>query len=188
MPGRSYQKKIRHPRCPFSPPFPEYLIGGISIMTKLTNSAPTRVLLAGLVAAILSLTTGTASVSAEERRNGQLHLIKECSQYNFQPGGFCTVTASNLDAIAGGTKVYYDQAFGIPAGMLDSNVLLYAGIGNFAAGRCTVEASTGLGVCTFSDGTGQFAGFTARVDVRIDFLTGLTYWDGTYSFNPLPPR
>jgi len=156
-------------------------------MTKLTNIAP-RGLVAGFATLILSLTMGAAWVSADSPRNGQLHLIKECSQYNFQPGGFCTVTSSSLDAIAGGTKVFYDQAFGIPAGMLDSNVLLYAGVGNFAVGRCTVEASTGLGVCTFSDGKGQFAGFTARVDVRIDFLTGLTYWDGTFSFSPLPPR
>ncbi len=154
-------------------------------MTKLTNIAPTRVLVAGLLAAlILSLTTGAASISAEEPRSGQLHVTKDCSAYTFLPGGFCTITSSNLGVIAGGTKVYYDQAFGIPAGMLDSNVLLYAGIGNWAVGRCTVEASTGLGLCRFSDGKGQFAGFSARVDVRIDFLTGITYWDGTYSFGP----
>jgi hypothetical protein len=149
-------------------------------MTKLLGS----VALAAITFALIPKST----LSADSPRNGQLHLIKDCSQYNFQPGGFCAIRSSNLDAIAGGTKVFYDQAFGIPAGMLDSNVLLYAGIGNWATGRCTLEASTGLGVCTFSDGTGQFAGFTARVDVRIDFLTGLTYWDGTYSYNPLPPR
>ena len=149
-------------------------------MTKLLGS----IALAAVTFALMP----KATLSADSARNGQIHLIKECSQYTGLPGSFCTITSSNLDAIAGGTRVYYDQAFGIPAGMLDSNVVLHAGVGNFATGRCTVEASTGLGVCTFSDGTGQFAGFTARVDVRIDFLTGLTYWDGTYSFNPLPPR
>lgn len=151
-------------------------------MAKLTNIAA-RKLVAGFATLILSLTAGAALVSADSESNGQLHLIKDCSQYNFQPGGFCTIKSSNLAAIAPGAKVYYDQAAGIPAGMLDSNVLLYAGIGNWAVGRCTVEASTGLGVCTFSDGKGQFAGFRARVDVRIDFATGLTYWDGTYSFS-----
>ena len=151
-------------------------------MTKRTNLAPTRVLVAGLAALTLSLTTGVASASEDSGRNGQLHLTKDCSQYTFLAGGFCTITSSNLAAIAPGAKVYYDQAAGVPAGMLDSNVLLYVGTGDWAVGRCTVQASTGLGRCKFSDGTGQFAGFSARVDVRIDFSTGITYWDGTYRF------
>ena len=40
----------------------------------------------------------------------------------------------------------------IPAGMLDSNVVLDAGNGNRAVGRCTLDLVTGLGLCTFSDG------------------------------------
>jgi hypothetical protein len=156
------------------------------IMTRIFASA--LVLAAGAAALAVSLTTGAASVAADSERSGPLHLMKDCSAYTFLPGGFCTITSSNLGAIPGGTKVYYDQAAGIPAGMLDSNVLLSASTGNWATGRCTVDAKTGLGLCTFSDGTGQFAGFTARVSVRIDFLTGITYWDGTYRFNALPGR
>ena len=72
---------------------------------------------------------------------------------------------------------------GIPAFGLDSNVVLDAGNGNRAMGRCTLDATTGTGLCTFGDGTGQFAGFHARVDVS--YLGGADFaWDGTYSFSP----
>ena len=80
-------------------------------------------------------------------------------------GSFCTITSSNLSRILVGSTIVYDQAAGIPAGMLDSNVVLDAGNGNRAVGRCTLDFSTGLGLCTFSDGTGRFAGFQARVEV-----------------------
>jgi hypothetical protein len=70
--------------------------------------------------------------------------------------------------------------------MLDSNVVLEAATGDSAVGRCTLDLSTTLGLCTFSDGTGHFAGFSARVDVSpfpppdgVDI-----HWDGTYSFDP----
>jgi hypothetical protein len=94
---------------------------------------------------------------------------------------------SNLAAIVVGSKVYYDQGAGTPQGLLDSNVVLDAGNGNRAVGRCTLDFTTGLGLCTFSDGTGQFTGFHARVDVS--YLGGVNYaWDGTYSFSPEPDR
>ena len=68
-----------------------------------------------------------------------------------------------------------------PAGMLDSNVVLDAGDGDRAVGRCTLDATTGLGLCTFSDGTGRFAGFNARVDVAGD---GINWrWEGSYSLS-----
>ena len=99
-------------------------------------------------------------------------------------GRFCTITSSNLARIKVGSKIYYDQASGIPAGLLDSNVVLDAGNGNRAVGRCTLELATGLGLCTFSDGTGQFAGFNARLNVAAS--RGGVNWrlDGTYSFDP----
>ena len=80
------------------------------------------------------------------------------------------------------------QAFGIPAGNLDSNVMLFVSSGNFAAGRCAVEAATGKGLCAATDGLGPPAGFTARINAVINFTTGITYWDGTYSFESLPDR
>jgi hypothetical protein len=145
-------------------------------MTKLLVS------LAGPLALTLALTTGAALA---DERNGQLHVTKECSQDKGAAGDHCTITSSNLAEIKVGSKVFYDQAAGIPTGLLDSNVVLDAGNGNRAVGRCTLDLTTGLGLCTFSDGTGQFARFTARVDV--DCRSGCR-WDGTYSFRPEPER
>ena len=75
----------------------------------------------------LALITGGSPVSASAERRGELHLTKECSQYTGLPGSFCTFTKSNLAAIKRGSRVFYDQADGIPTGMLDSNVVLDAG-------------------------------------------------------------
>jgi hypothetical protein len=136
---------------------------------------------------ILSLSTGGPTVSASSERNGQLHVTKECSQNTGMPGTFCTITSSNLPEITVGAKVFYDQQAGIPAGMLDSNVVLHVGTGDWAVGRCTLDGSTGRGLCTFSDGVGPFTGFRARVDVAPSGGPNFR-WDGTYSFKSQPPR
>jgi hypothetical protein len=143
------------------------------------------VLVAGFVALTLLVGAGAAPVWASSGNNGQLHLEKECSQATGAPGDFCTFTASNLAEIPIGSKVFYDQAAGIPAGLLDSNVILDAGDGNRAIGRCTLDFATGLGLCTFSDGTGEFTGFEARVEV---VCGSSCTWDGTYRFRSQPPR
>ena len=139
--------------------------------------------IAGLVALTLSLGPAAASVAASGR-SGKLHITKECSAYTGGAGSFCTITSSNLAAIPAGSKVLYDQAVGIPAGLLDSNVVLDAGNGNRAVGRCTLDGVTNLGICTFSDGTGELTGFTARVNVS-PFPNDLVnyHWRGSYSFN-----
>jgi hypothetical protein len=133
----------------------------------------------------LALVTGAASVSASTERKGELHLTKECSQYTRLAGSFCTFTSSNLAEIKVGSKVFYDQADGIPSGLLDSNVVLDAGTGNRAVGRCTLDDTTNLGLCTFSDGTGHFSGFHARVKVD---CRSICRWDGTYSFSSMDDR
>ena len=120
---------------------------------------------------------------------GDLHVTKECSAYTGAAGGYCTITSSNLAAIKAGSKVYYDQAAGIPAGLLDSNVILDAGAGDRAVGHCTLDLGTSLGLCTFSGGTGQFTGFHARVDVSpVQGIAKNYHWDGTYSFGAGPGR
>jgi hypothetical protein len=129
-----------------------------------------------------------ASVSADSQRNGDLHVTKECSQYTGAAGSFCTITSSNIPEIKVGSKVVYGQAAGIPAGMLDSNVVLEVGAGNWAVGRCTLDLGTGLGLCTFSDGTGPLAGFQARVDVSPPTDGKNWHWTGTYRFSPQPDR
>jgi hypothetical protein len=124
----------------------------------------------------LLLITGASSASASSERSGELHVTKECSEYTGSAGSFCTFTQSNLAAIKVGSKIFYDQPDGVPAGMLDSNVVLDAGTGNRAVGRCTLDDTTNRGLCTISDGTGQFAGFHARVQAD---CTSICRWDGT---------
>ena len=130
---------------------------------------------------------GVASVSAADARNGQLHMEKDCTEYAGKAGDHCTVTISNFATIPTGSHIFYDQAAGVPTGVLDSNIVLDAGNGNRGVGRCTLDLATGLGLCTFSDGTGTLAGFTARVNVSCPGGP-ICALNGTYSFNPLPPR
>ena len=147
---------------------------------RLMTASCALVLFAG-AALTFSMTSGAAPVWAFSEESGDLHVMKECSRSTGAAGSFCTITASNVEPIKVGSKVYYDQAAGTPAGLLDSNVVLDAGAGNRAFGRCSLDLSTGAGLCTFSDGTGQFAGFHARIDVS--YMGGPNYgWSGTYSF------
>jgi len=161
-----------------------------SMKLKVINGIFALALVVGVVALTLSLSAGAASVStssAPDARNGQLHVTKNCTGYEGHAGQSCTITSSTLAAIPANSTVVYDQAAGIPAAMLDSNVILDAGNGNRAVGRCTVDDTTSLGLCTFSDGTGQFAGFQARVEVS--HISGDDWaWDGTYKFSPVSPR
>ena len=157
-----------------------------ALRVKLMKTSFALVLFAG-AALTFSMTSGAALVWASSEKKGDLHVTKECSQYTGAPGSFCTITASNIGPIKVDAKVYYDQAAGIPAGLLDSNVVLDAGAGNRAFGRCSLDLSTGAGLCTFSDGTGQFAGFQARIDVT--YPGGTSYdWNGSYSFSPRHDR
>jgi hypothetical protein len=133
------------------------------------------VLVAGLVAL-------TLSVSASSARKGELHIVKECSENTGLPGAFCTITSSNIAAIPAGAKVFYFQSAIPSTGLLDSNIVLDAGNGNRAVGRCTLDLATSLALCTFSDGTGQLTGFHARINGSPD-PDQINYdWDGTFSF------
>lgn len=138
-----------------------------------------------LVAGGTHVAASPASGRVDGERQGVIHIRKNCSDYTRLAGGFCTIVESNFDGIPKGSVVHYTQAFGIlnPA-WLDSNVVVDAGNGNKAVGRCTVDFSIGTpGVCTFSDGTGELAGFTARVDVTTVAVPPADFfWDGTYRF------
>jgi hypothetical protein len=158
-----------------------------ALRVKLMTASFALVLFAG-AALTFSMTSGAAPVWAFSDRGGNLHVIKECSQWHGNAGEFCTITASNVGPIKVNSRVYYDQAAGspvgpgVPAGMLDSNIVLDAGGGNRAFGRCSVDLSNLTGLCTFSDGTGQFAGFQARISVTPLGLPNFG-WSGTYSFS-----
>jgi hypothetical protein len=155
-----------------------------------TTRVPLSIL--GLLIGASILAPGNTSLSASFGRSGFLQVEKECSEYRGQPGQFCTITLSNISEITPGSKVFYTQAAGIPAGILDSNVVLDQGDGTSrAVGRCTLTLATGHGLCTFSDGTGRLAGFHARVDVTPPGFAGDDWhWRGTYRFsrNGVHPR
>ena len=143
-----------------------------------------RVLMLALVppVAIALLSAGVAT--ADSFRRGQVRITKECEEYTGAAGAFCTITSSNIAEIPVGSKVLYSQAAGVPANLLDSNVVLDAGNANRAVGRCTLDLMTGLGLCTFSDGIGSLAGFPARVDVSPPAVGSVDWtWRGVFQFN-----
>jgi hypothetical protein len=126
----------------------------------------------------------TPSLSAAPR-SGDLHVTKECTQYTGRAGSFCTITSSNVKAIEVGSRVIYAQAAG--AASLDSTVVLDTpGPGNNQAfGHCALNFATGLGLCTFSGGTGKFMGFSATAHITPPTPQDPDdwHWDGTYSFS-----
>lgn len=149
----------------------------------ITISALVLSLVAGFVALTLALSTGAGRASAQAERSGALHVTKNCSAFNGAPGSYCTITASNLAAIKVGSTVFYDYPIilATPTGLFDSNVVLDVGPGDWAIGRCTLDNTTNLGQCAFSDGVGPLAGFTARV--KVSSTDGVNYqWNGTYRF------
>jgi hypothetical protein len=113
-------------------------------------------------------------------------VTKECSEYTGLAGQFCTITSSNVKAIEAGSRVIYRQA--PSATSLDSDVVLDTpGPGNNKAfGHCALDLTTGLGLCTFSGGTGMFTSFSATAHVSPPTAEDPLnwHWDGTYSFNP----
>lgn len=113
-------------------------------------------------------------------RSGELHVIKECSEYQGRAGDFCTIVSSNLEDIVVGAKVIYAEAVGETS--LDTDVVLDAGSGNIASGHVVLDLASDSGVVTFSSGSGTFTGFQARADVTPD-PESRSHWDGTYSFD-----
>jgi hypothetical protein len=150
-------------------------------MTGLTRF-PTRLLL--VAATILSVAALAPSVAASSPRSGDLHVTKECSQYNFAAGGFCTITSSNINAIKVGSTVVYAQAADFNSMTLDTDIVIVRQGNSIAYGHVFLDLVTGAGTVTLSGGTGEFRWFTATsVDAT---PTGFPNWawDGTYSFSP----
>ena len=132
---------------------------------------------------VLGFSVPAASSKNQALRGTQpFHGTKDCSGATGLAGGFCTFRSSNVKALPVGSKIFYLQ----PGGKwgLNSDTAIYAGPGNIAAGHCLLRLATGIGLCTFSDGTGTLAGFHARVRVTADSsIPQLWHWDGTYSFD-----
>jgi hypothetical protein len=172
------------------------------MFSKSVSNRTFGVISVALLFAVAALTVAlrTKAVLAQngDGQAGTIHVIKDCSQYNNNAGDYCTIVSSNLRSIPPGAHVFYTQA--APAAnpgdpfateynyvSLDSNVVLHVATGDWAVGRCTLNPDGATGLCTFSDGTGPLAGFTAHVNVS--FAGGNNFrWDGTYSFSPRPVK
>jgi hypothetical protein len=134
----------------------------------------------------LALTlAGAFAVASQARttapsRAGALQVAKVCpsSTYQGQPGGYCTITSSNVSAIPAGAKVFYFEA--LVGTQLESDLVLYAGPGNVALGHVTLSLESATGVITFRGGTGDFRGFHATADVTYDQQAEVWHWNGTY--------
>jgi hypothetical protein len=123
-----------------------------------------------------------ASASAQTRA---LHITKNCSEFQGQAGGFCTITSSNLTTIPVGSRVFYLKAADFTTGQLDSDIVLYTGPGNSALGHVVLNLVTMTGTITLNGGTGHFRHFHARA--AVSFIGDSTHkdwaWNGTYSFS-----
>jgi hypothetical protein len=118
---------------------------------------------------------------ASAPRAGILNVTKNCGQYDFTAGSFCTITSSNLNAIPADSKVVYLSAADLDHHVLDSDLILYTRGANAAYGHVVLDLRTFTGTVTFSGGTGQFKKFSASVAVSP--LGGLDFgWTGPYSY------
>ena len=148
---------------------------------------PTKrlLLVTATIAALALLAPSAAAASGGSSHSRDLHITKECSEYTRLAGGFCTITSSNLAAIPVGSKVVYEQALGVGSTVLETDITLDPpGPGDVAFGHVHLDLAAGLGVATFTGGTGKLTGFTASVVVtpQAGVFRGW-HWDGTYRFS-----
>jgi hypothetical protein len=117
-------------------------------------------------------------------RGGELHVTKNCKDYNFGAGDFCTITSSNVNAIKDHSRVVYASAADLTAGLLDSDLVIDGPGDNDAYGHVVLDLSTLSGVVTLSGGTGTFRHFHAGPLVVACPAFPNCSWDGLYSFSP----
>ena len=142
------------------------------------SSGMSKTRFATLVAVVFALALAVPAL-ASAPREGTLIVTKECSQYTGEPGSFCTITSSNLNAIPAGSKVVYASA--PAAGVLDSDLVVQSRGANVAHGHVVLNVATGTGTVTLSGGTGQFKKFSTSV--AVSYLGGADFlWIGPYSY------
>ena len=112
--------------------------------------------------------------------DGTLHVTKECSEYTGKAGSFCTITASNCDAIPIGSKVVYAKAEAADCGS-DTDLVINTPNGDAGYGHVVIDAKTQTGTVTLKGGTGQLAKLAG--DLKVAPLAAPNYsWDGPYSY------
>ena len=145
----------------------------------------------GLLLAVVMVGAFATPGSAENTGNprwGWLHVTKECSQYSGLPGGFCTITGSNLNAIQPGMKVIYASAPDFTALTLNSDLVLDGPGQNDAYGHVKLSLQTFTGPLTFSGGTGQFQRVPRDPVGRLQARRQPLYVGRTVLLHPLRPR
>jgi hypothetical protein len=140
----------------------------------------TLALILALATAGFVATTGSARTTT---RSGELHVTKECSEYQGNAGDFCTITSSNIPAIKPGMRVFYASAADFGAGTLDSDLVLDGPGHNNAFGHVELNLATFTGVVTFSRGTGRFSHFHAGPLAVACPAFPACSWDGAYGFS-----
>jgi hypothetical protein len=142
---------------------------------------PSFILPVALAAAAVAAIVGSAQATP---RSGELHVTKNCRDYNFAAGDSCTITSSNLNAIKDHSKVVYTSAADLTALVLDSDLVIDGPGNNDAFGHVVLDLSTLSGVVTLSGGTGKFTHFRAGpIAVACPDFPDCS-WDGPYSFDP----
>ncbi len=145
----------------------------------MTIKATLGLLLAAVVAGAFAV-AGSASP-----RGGELHVTKNCRDYNpLVAGSFCTITSSNLNAIKDHSRVVYASAADLTSGLLDSDLVIDGPGNNNAFGHVVLDLLTLSGVVTLSGGTGSFSHFHAGPLVVACPAFPDCSWDGQYSFSP----
>ena len=94
------------------------------------------------VVMVAAFATAGAAENSGTPRSGELHVTKECSQYSGLPGGFCTITGSNLNAIDVGMKVVYASAPNFVTLTVNSDLVLDGPGNNDAYGHVVLDLQT----------------------------------------------
>jgi hypothetical protein len=156
---------------------------------SLQRKSSTAKAIFGLLLAVV-MVGALATAGSASPRSGKLHVTKECSENTGLPGGFCTITGSNLNAIDPGMKVIYTNP-AVANGELSSDLYVDGPGNNDAYGHVDLnvdpKSSVPLfsGPLTLSGGTGRFSGFHATIHVTCTLPAGSPCaWDGPYSFTP----
>ena len=135
-----------------------------------------------LVATVGIATIALAPAASATPRSGDIHIVKDCTSYDFLAGGSCVITSSNVPAIPPDTRIVYASA--VDGLMLDTDIRIGTGPGNTAYGHCTINFADLPGSCHLSGGTGKFTHFQASVVVSPDATANFWDWDGEFSFAP----
>ena len=115
-----------------------------------------------------------------------IHLVKDCSMFTGEIPSQCVISGSDFDRIPVGATVDYLGPQLVNAHFLSSNVVIVDARRSTATGYCSFDPrpTEERGLCTFWDGTGGLAGFTAIFTVSID-AKGEWHLDGE-SYGTLP--